>query len=148
MSKYDEQAAEFLSKNGMRFRAVRHGGKCPAWAGEGERMRGDCPECHTIHGDFHRVTIWREAGGPRLAFDFWGSQADAAAGVALTAYSVLACISGDIYTPDTFEEFCSEYGYDADSRKALSTFKRCARFADRMRAFFSEAEQRELSEIS
>ena len=33
-----------------------------------------------------------------------------------TCYDVLACLTK--YDPGTFEEFCSEYGYDEDSRTA------------------------------
>jgi len=38
-----------------------------------------------------------------------------------TAYSVLACLTK--YDPGTFEDFCSEFGYDEDSRSAEKTFK-------------------------
>ena len=37
-------------------------------------------------------------------------------------YSILCCIRSDYYCPDTFEEFCSEFGYDTDSRKAFDIF--------------------------
>lgn len=36
------------------------------------------------------------------------------------AYDILACLTK--YDPDTFENFCSEYGYDEDSRKAEKTY--------------------------
>ena len=37
------------------------------------------------------------------------------------AYNILACITK--YDPDTFENFCREYGYDTDSRSAFKTYK-------------------------
>jgi len=37
------------------------------------------------------------------------------------AYSVLACLTK--YSPGTFEDFCSEYGYDTDSKKAEKTYQ-------------------------
>lgn len=37
-----------------------------------------------------------------------------------TAYDVLACLTK--YEVGTFEEFCSEFGYDTDSRKAEKTY--------------------------
>ena len=40
-------------------------------------------------------------------------------------YNILCCIGCDLRTPDTFDEFCSEYGYDTDSRQALDTFEQC-----------------------
>ena len=142
MSEYTEQAQAFLDRFGLRFRATFKGDKCP--------------ECRTIHGDRYRVTISRRGDyvgnqnltPKRIAFDFWGSFADQQAGVAPTAYDVLACISGDIYCPDDFEEeFCSEYGYERD-RRAEATFRRCSVFAKRLRKFFTTSEQEELGTIS
>lgn len=76
------------------------------------------------------------------------SVADAQKGVTTaTAYDVLACISGDAYTPETFADFCAEYGYESDSIKALQQFRRCDRFAKRLRAFFTTEELTQLSEI-
>lgn len=46
---------------------------------------------------------------------------------------VLDCLLCDASTPDVFEDFCSEFGYDTDSRKAEKTFKACLRVADKMR---------------
>lgn len=86
--------------------------------------------------------------GARLAFDFWGSVNDANNGEDPTAYDVLACISSDAYCPESFGDFCSEYGYEEDSRKAFQTFNRADRFAKRIRAFFSESELAALSEIN
>ena len=37
-----------------------------------------------------------------------------------TAYNVLACLTK--YDPGTFANFCAEYGYDTDSRKAEKTY--------------------------
>lgn len=37
-----------------------------------------------------------------------------------TMYDILACLQK--YDPDTFDNFCSEFGYDTDSRKALDTY--------------------------
>ena len=130
---YEAQAQAFLDQFGLRFRAVQHGDRCPPWCGEDEK--GCC------HGDRYRVTISREGSG-RLSFDFWNSVKDVQDGKEPTAYDVLACISGDIYTPEDFAEFCSEYGYDPDSRRAYQMFKRCDRFGKRLREFFDD-EQRE-----
>ena len=37
-----------------------------------------------------------------------------------TMYDILVCLTK--YDPDSFENFCSEYGYDTDSRKAEKTY--------------------------
>jgi len=64
-----------------------------------------------------------------------------------SAYDVLACISGDVNCPETFEDFCSEYGYETNSIKALQTFRRASSFGKRLRAFFTESEIEKLQEI-
>jgi hypothetical protein len=80
-------------------------------------------------------------------FDFWASIADAGI-LTVSAYDVLACISGDANCPDTFENFCAEYGYEGDSIKALQTFRRCSAFAKRLNAFFTPGELEKLAEIN
>lgn len=119
------------------------------------------------HGHHYRVTVSRDqtrkgkrtpytigsAGlervkcGNRLTFDFWGSIADAQKGEHPSPYDVLACISSDACTPETFADWCAEYGDDTDSIKALQTFRRCNAFAKRLRAFFTPAELEQLAEI-
>lgn len=240
VSEYEQQAQDFLSRNGLKFRATLSDSKTPAWAKEGEET-----------GHHYRVSLSRPfivtaiegsthyKRPTRLVFDFWGSVEDAGhktcpecdgkkkvlskeasteerphprAGEPCTvhgemlyesmmrgsearreqakrmlggkqipvfpattcapyhpkitcpccngcgsvkteeikhpsAYDVLACISGDAYTPETFADFCAEYGYESDSIKALQQFRRCDRFAKRLRAFFTESELQELSEI-
>jgi hypothetical protein len=49
--------------------------------------------------------------------------------------------------PQTFEDFCAEYGYDEDSRKAERTFRTCADFARRINAFFTADELEKLAEL-
>jgi hypothetical protein len=148
-SKYTKQAAEFLSRNGLKMRATFKGmDKCPKWGSDPARVAGSCATCGNIHGDRFRVTLWREGKPGRVSFDFWGSYHDHQTGeTELTAYDVLACISGDANTPDTFEEFCSEYGYEEDSRRAFKTFQACDRLGRKLRRLFTVAEMAELSEI-
>lgn len=137
MSEYDEQAESFLNAHNLRFRAVQHADTCPPWT--------KCPPC--IHGDRYRITISRKDGG-RISFDFWNSLRDQQDGVTtVPAYAALSCISNDAYTADTFQGFCEGVGYDEDSREVEQTWKRCNKFAKRLRAFFSESELEELAEI-
>ena len=149
LTPYDQQAQAFLDRHGLKIRVTRRSDGCPGWASDTMRPadKCGCSKCGAIHGDRYRVTIYAQARG-RLAFDFWGSYADMKAGKDPAAYNVLACISGDLYTPETFADFCGEYGYDGDSRKAFLLFKRCDRFARRLRAFFKDEDERaELAEI-
>jgi hypothetical protein len=85
----------------------------------------------------------------RLTFPFWNSQHDSQTCKTPTAYDVLSCIGSDLSCPTTFEDFCGEYGYEQDSRKAMATFKRCATFGEKLQAFFDTEEmQAELQAIN
>jgi hypothetical protein len=151
LSEYDKQAQAFLDKFHITFKATWKGDKCPPWVDMSlKKANGDCPNCSYIHGDRYRVVLRRDRLLQRtpLSFDFWNSfHAKSEGSTELDAYHVLACISNDVRCPDTFEEFCAGYDYDADSIAAFKTFKRCARFAERLQAFFSEEEQVALQEI-
>ena len=132
---YNQQAADFLTRNGIKFRSVLSDTKRAPWQKMG------CTDSH-----HYRVTLSKP--GKRVAFDFWDSIQNRRDGIReLSAYSVLACISGDVHCPETFADFCSEYGYDTDSRSAEQTFRRCLAFSRKLRAFFTEKEIQELSEI-
>lgn len=141
---YHAKANAFLEKHGIKFRATLSNTKAAPWEGEHET-----PGFYRNH---YRVTLskhYKTKGiyPARLVFDFWGSQNDARANRHPVAYDVLACISGEAHCAATFKEFCSEFGYDEDSRSAYSTFKRCSTFARRLRAFFTEEELKGLAEI-
>lgn len=56
------------------------------------------------------------------------------------AYDILTCLTK--YDPYTFENFCSEYGYDSDSRKAEKIYTACCReYAGVVRVFGDVLEQ-------
>lgn len=58
-------------------------------------------------------------GGKQYTFEFGQSISEGSAEP--TLYSVLACLTK--YDPETFEDFCANYGYDNDSRKAEKIYK-------------------------
>jgi hypothetical protein len=56
-----------------------------------------------------------------------------------TADGVLDCLLSDASAGEqTFEEFCSDFGYDSDSRKAEATYRACAAMAPRLRRFLGD----------
>ena len=62
------------------------------------------------------------------------------------AYDILACITK--YDPGTFEDFCSEFGHDQDSRSARKTWKAVCKEWKNVSKLFPEPEVLEaLSEI-
>lgn len=55
------------------------------------------------------------------------------------AADVLYCLCADARSGEmSFEEFCSEFGYDPDSRKHHATWKACAKMAPRLRRFLGD----------
>lgn len=150
---YNKQAQDFLDKHQIKFRATLSDSKVAPWEAD---KRGD--EIGKVNHHY-RVTLSK--GKPcsgrytgnirassRITFDYFGSIADAGAGkTEVQPYDVLACISGDVHTQDTFKEFCADFGESEDSIKALQTFRRVSAFSKRLRAFFTEAELEDLCGI-
>lgn len=58
-----------------------------------------------------------------------------------TADEVLDCLASDtagIDNSNGFNDWCSEYGYDTDSRRAEKTYRQCERQAERLKKFLGE----------
>lgn len=55
-------------------------------------------------------------------------------------YSILTCIRSDFYCPDTFENFCFEFGYDTDSIKAEKLFRNCSDQSKKLQLIFTSEE--------
>lgn len=51
-------------------------------------------------------------------------------------YSVLTSLKADATNGETFTDWCANYGYDTDSRKAMDTYLACQESEDRSRKFF------------
>lgn len=62
-----------------------------------------------------------------------------------SAYDLLTCLTKS--DPGTFEDFCSEFGYDTDSRRAEKVYNAVKKEWDDVNGFFSDAELDELQEI-
>jgi hypothetical protein len=62
-----------------------------------------------------------------------------------SAYDVLTCLTK--YDPGTFENFCSEFGYDTDSRSAVRTYKSVRKEWNAVSKLFTETEIEQLQEI-
>lgn len=78
----------------------------------------------------------------RYTFNF--GQSIAAGNVEPTMYDILATLTK--YNPETFEDFCGEYGYNTDSIKALKTYKAVQREFNGVNRLFSDILE-ELQEI-
>ena len=110
----------------------------------------------------YSVTITTQRGA--MTFDFWDSLHNTEitakrprdysealklnrekAAAKPTAYDVLACLTK--YDPGLFEEFCADYGYDADSRTAERTYHAVMREYKQLDRIFTAEQTEELREI-
>lgn len=105
----------------------------PPWQGQG--YDGDVP----WRGQGWNVTLARGELGvdwAEVAVPFWMGEAHGK--TKPTALDVMECLCSDaasIENATRFEEWASELGYDADSRRAEAIYKSCGELADKLRAF-------------
>lgn len=141
MSEYTEQAENFLKAHSFRFRAKHLDCKPnPLWAQEplGDLALG------LVDRDQYRCTISGKSRG-RVSFVFWQSIRGTEQGEIPSAYDLLSCIQK--YDVGAFEDFCSEFGYDTDSRKAEQTYQAVLKEWKKVSRFFTEMELEELQAI-
>lgn len=90
--------------------------------------------------DHWRVTLRR----PGRKMTVYFSMGRGHNGKAPKADDVLDCLASDaagVENAQSFEDWASEYGYDADSRKAHRTYTICKRQAERLRKFVGDEYQ-------
>lgn len=63
-----------------------------------------------------------------------------------SVYDVLACLAK--YDPGTFEDFCSDYGYDEDSRTAERIYFAVQKEYTQLARLFTPEQMEELAEIN
>lgn len=91
------------------------------------------------HMDHWKCTL--KGGGKRLTVIF--SMGQAHRGKKPEPEEVLNCLASD-YTESPFDDWCQEYGYDTDSRKAWRTYKAYIKQSAKLRDFFGEEWLKEL----
>ena len=140
MNEYDQQAQDFLAATGSKmtvtFKAYDY-----YFAGEKEAR------------NIFSINIKNKNGS--WTFEFGDSISNTEKYRAATAnqkkyaptpYSILACLNLN-YSED-FEDFCSEYGYDTDSRAAYKIYKAVLKESANIKRMFNEEEIEQLSEIN
>lgn len=91
----------------------------------------------TVAGNLHQVS-------KRFSLRF--GQSIANSGTAPDSYDVLSCLQK--YDVGSFEDFCSEFGYDTDSRRAEKTYRAVVKEWKKVSAFFSPYELEAIQEIN
>jgi len=83
----------------------------------------------------------------RPAYTFWYSMGSAHAGKEPELDGVLSCLASDASGYEnarTFEEFCGEYGYETDSRKAERIYRACGRAAAALKRLLGDVQYERL----
>ena len=130
---YETDAQEVLNKMGVKFQA--------RFVGWGRHFETD-----KANRNIWNVQLSRN--GQRISFKFGQSTHDSAIQPRKepTAYELLACITKS--DPDTFENFCGDYGYDADAKHAQKIYRAVVREWQKVERFFSADEIDALQEIN
>ena len=106
---YNKQAIDFLNATSTSFEA-----KFKAY---GFHFDDDKKEKR----DIFRITLKNKLHTYRFDFGQSINSSTGNGGNKPTPYDVLTCLTK--YEVGTFKNFCSDYGYDIDSRKAYKTYK-------------------------
>ena len=104
MNAYEFQANKFCRDNNVII--------TPVFTGHKRHFNTD-----TQSRDTYAVTILR--GNAAMTINF--GQSIANKGKKPSKYDILACLTKS--DPGSFEDFCSGFGYDADSRNAYATYE-------------------------
>lgn len=131
MNKYEEQAEQFLKETNTTIKA--------AFLKYDYYFDGDDSKRNV-----YRITLKREGVG-QYTFKFGSSIMDSKDNIKPCSYDVLACITK--YDPGSFVDFCSDYGYDEDSREAEKTYKAVVKEWENVSRLFSDVME-QLQEIN
>lgn len=85
--------------------------------------------------NYHKITV--SHNGKRLSFDFWASIAQPELNSENDLHHAFYCFLSDaVSAKDSFENFCSEFGYDSDSRTAERIYKACEKSCAKLERIF------------
>lgn len=94
------------------------GDKKAPWSDDNKKHR--LPE----NWNNHMVSVKNNETGEKIAFEFWNSIKNGEVKTHNELIGAFECLFMDA-TTDDFEDWCSNCGYDTDSRKALSIYRKC-----------------------
>jgi len=133
--KYLQQVQKFLLKNKIEItieKAIPQ--KAPLWVAD-------------HYGVNYWITLKNSVTNKSYSFDFWGSIYDKEQHKNPNAYDVLACLNTHL-DGESFEDFCSSYGYEVDSIKAFKTYKATLKQNEGLKKIFSSEQLEELNNIN
>lgn len=140
MTKYLQQAKDFLAKNEITLTIKEAIPQTPPiWANPDKKGQD--------YGIKYWCNLFNRKTGQSYGFEFWNSVSAKNKNERPNAYDVLVCL--DTYSDgDSFEDFCSVYGYDTDSIMAEKTYKAVMKQIDGLKQVFTAEQLSELNKIS
>ena len=152
MNEQDNKAAEYLAAQGVTFstrllgETKRDSWTCDEWRVSFQRVHLDSRlpvrDKAALETAYYTGTGHRAKPAKRMSWD------NAPRPVAPTAGSVLYSLLLDASGADeNFHDWCANYGYDTDSRKALATYEACCIIRADVNKFFTVSERAELAAI-
>lgn len=122
MNDYEKQTKECFKKHGITMKI-------------GSAKYGPCDWDGGHNHYSYPVTLSKDGKSMRIMF----IQSRTAGSTPPTEYDIVTCITKA--DPGTFEDFCSEFGYDTDSRQAEKTYKAVKREWEKVaRVFGTDSE--------
>lgn len=94
-----------------------------------------------VNRDIYRCELTNKVG-VHFTFDFGQSVDGTQKKQKPSSYDVLSCLTK--YNPESFNNFCAEYGYDEDSIKALEIYKRVQEEYDNIERLYGESDELEM----
>jgi len=86
----------------------------------------------------HLVTVTNTDTKQRCTFEFWASISNPELSTEYDVLNAFYCFVGDAISGKMdFDEFCSEFGFDNDSRTAERTWKACKRATAKLERIYS-----------
>ena len=134
VTNYQKQAIDFLNATSTGLTVTfKHYGTMPNWD---DNVSRDVFVC-VLKNKQHRY---------RFIFGQSASESTGNGDNKPTAYDVLACLTKS--DPYSFEDFCSNFGYEEDSRKAYKIFKAVMKEWKNVELLFTPEQIEELQEIN
>ena len=152
MNEQDKKAAEYLAAQGVTFftcalgETSRDGWTCDEWRVSFRRVHLDSRL--PVRDKAALETAYYTGTGHRAKPTKHTSWDNTPRPVAPTAGSVLCSLLLDASGADeNFHDWCANYGYDTDSRKALDIYEACCIIRADVNKFFTATERAELAAI-
>jgi hypothetical protein len=122
-AEHTEQQTNTATFKQFKVKAVFKGDKAATWSKDNYNN--------------HLVTVTNTDNKQRCTFEFWASIADPEIKTEHDILNAFSCFVGDAVSGNmSFDEFCSEFGYDTDSRTAEKTWKACKHSSEKLERIY------------